>query len=121
IPLIHISTDYVFDGCKGAPYVETDAANPTGVYGASKLVGENAVLATGARAIILRTSWVYAAEGRNFVRTMLGLAATRPHLRVVADQRGCPTAAQDLAAAILCIADRLATTGWQDRYRGIYH
>ena len=121
IPLIHISTDYVFDGTKGAPYVETDATNPTGVYGASKLVGENAVLATGARAIILRTSWVYAAEGRNFVLTMLGLAARMPRLRVVADQQGCPTAAQDLAAAILRIADRLATIGWQDSYRGVYH
>jgi dTDP-4-dehydrorhamnose reductase len=121
IPLIHISTDYVFDGAKGAPYVEVDATNPTGVYGASKLAGEQAVQATWARAIILRTSWVYAAEGRNFVRTMLNAASRTGHLRVVADQIGCPTAADDLAAAILLIADRLATGGWEDAYRGIYH
>jgi dTDP-4-dehydrorhamnose reductase len=121
IPLIHVSTDYVFDGDKGAPYVETDAPNPTGVYGASKRAGEAAVLATGAHAIILRTSWVYAATGRNFVLTMLNAAAKTGHLRVVADQQGCPTAAQDLAAAMLRIADRIAAAGWNDRYGGIFH
>ena len=121
IPLIHVSTDFVFDGTKGAPYVEEDAPNPTSVYGASKLAGEVAVRAACARAIVLRTSWVYAATGRNFVLTMLNLARTRDHLRVVADQRGCPTAADDLAGAILGIADIIARDGWQDRFAGVFH
>jgi dTDP-4-dehydrorhamnose reductase len=120
IPLIHISTDYVFDGLKGAPYVETDPTSPTGVYGATKLAGEQAVAASGARAIVLRTSWVYAESGKNFVLTMLNAARKINALRVVADQRGCPTAAADLAAAILSIADRLAD-GWDDRLAGIHH
>ncbi len=120
IPLIHISTDYVFDGLKGAPYVETDPTSPTGVYGASKLAGERAVAAAGARAIVLRTSWVYAETGRNFVLTMLNAARKTNQLRVVGDQRGCPTAAADLAAAILSIADRLAD-GWDDALGGVYH
>lgn len=120
VPLIHISTDYVFDGLKGAPYVETDPTGPTGVYGTTKLAGEHAVMASGARAIVLRTSWVYAASGKNFVLTMLNAARKTSQLRVVADQRGCPTAAADLAAAILAIADRLGD-GWQDGFGGIYH
>jgi dTDP-4-dehydrorhamnose reductase len=121
IPLIHVSTDFVFDGGKGAPYVEGDAPNPTSVYGASKLAGEQAVLAVCRQAVVLRTSWVYAASGRNFVLTMLNLARTRDHLRVVADQRGCPTAAADLAQAILAIADRIGREGWQERFAGIFH
>jgi dTDP-4-dehydrorhamnose reductase len=120
IPLIHISTDYVFDGLKGAPYTEADPTGPTGVYGASKLAGERAVAASGARAIVLRTSWVYAPSGRNFVLTMLNAARKTGHLRVVADQRGCPTAAADLAAAILAIADRLRD-GWDPALGGVYH
>lgn len=120
IPLIHISTDYVFDGDKGAPYVETDQPNPTGVYGATKLAGERAVLAAWPRSIVLRTAWVYSAGGRNFVRTMLNAARKTDQLRVVADQKGCPTAAADLADAILGILDRL-DGGWQDAYAGIYH
>lgn len=121
IPLIHVSTDYVFDGRKGAPYVETDPTAPQGVYGATKLAGERAVLAACTRAIVLRTSWVYSPTGRNFVRTMLNAAQRTNRLRVVGDQLGCPTSAPDLAEAILAIAQRIATDGWQDRYAGVYH
>jgi len=121
IPLIHISTDYVFDGSKRAPYVEDDATGPTGVYGATKLAGEQAVLASGAQAIILRTAWVYAAEGKNFVRTMLGAAQRVPKLRVVADQIGNPTCADDLAAVMLAITRRILAEGWQPEFGGIYH
>jgi dTDP-4-dehydrorhamnose reductase len=121
IPLIHISTDYVFDGTKGAPYVETDPTHPTGVYGLTKRDGENAVLATAARAIILRTAWVYAPYGKNFLRTMLKAAQRTNVLRVVADQHGTPTAAPDLAAAILAIAEKIRAEGWQDSYSGIFH
>lgn len=120
IPLIHVSTDYVFDGTKAAPYVETDPTNPTGVYGATKRAGEEEVLALCPKAVILRTSWVYASEGKNFVLTMLGAARRLPKLRVVADQRGCPTNADDLADAVLAVAARLGD-GWRDEYRGIFH
>ncbi len=120
VPLIHISTDYVFDGTKGAPYVEIDATRPTGVYGASKLAGEHEVLAISPRTIVLRTSWVYAPTGKNFVRTMLRVGAERDRLRVVADQRGCPTPAADLADAILAIAARLRA-GWRDSFAGVFH
>jgi dTDP-4-dehydrorhamnose reductase len=121
VPFIHVSTDYVFDGAKGAPYTEEDATNPTGVYGATKRDGERAILATGAKAIILRTAWVYAAHGKNFARTMLNAARKTSTLRVVADQRGTPTAAPDLAAAILDIAAILRRDGWASKYRGIFH
>jgi dTDP-4-dehydrorhamnose reductase len=120
VPLLHVSTDYVFDGEKGAPYVETDPTSPTGVYGATKLAGEEAVLAACPRAIVLRTSWVYSATGKNFVRTMLGAAQKLPKLRVVADQKGCPTAARDLAAAILQVADQVAA-GWREEFAGVFH
>jgi dTDP-4-dehydrorhamnose reductase len=121
IPLVHVSTDFVFDGRKGAPYAETDPPSPQGVYGASKLAGERAVLDSGARAMVLRTSWVYAPEGKNFVLTMLSAARRTDRLRVVADQKGCPTAASDLAQAILAIAARLRQTGWQGEYAGTFH
>jgi dTDP-4-dehydrorhamnose reductase len=120
IALIHVSTDYVFDGAKGAPYVETDPTHPTGIYGASKLAGEQAVLRAGGRAVILRTSWVYGPTGRNFVLTMLNAAKKTDRLRVVADQRGCPTATPDLARAILDVAAAVRG-GWHDDWGGVYH
>jgi dTDP-4-dehydrorhamnose reductase len=120
IPLIHVSTDYVFDGLKGEPYVETDPTSPTGVYGATKLAGETAVLAAHPSAVVLRTSWVYAGAGKNFVLTMLNAAKSAPRLRVVADQIGCPTNAADLAAAALSVADCLLAAP-RDELGGIYH
>jgi dTDP-4-dehydrorhamnose reductase len=121
IPLIHISTDYVFDGTKSTPYQESDPVGPQGVYGASKLAGEQAVFGAGGKPIILRTAWVYAPTGKNFVRTMLTVGKTRDRLTVVGDQFGCPTAASDLAAAILAIIARIDRTGWNPAYAGIFH
>ncbi|GBQ79822.1 dTDP-4-dehydrorhamnose reductase [Gluconacetobacter johannae DSM 13595] len=121
IPLIHVSTDYVFDGTKGAPYREDDPIAPRTTYGRTKAEGEQAVLAAHARAIVLRTAWVYAAHGRNFVRTMLNAGATHPTLRVVGDQQGNPTSADDLARAILDIVAAIRATGWRDAYAGIFH
>lgn len=121
IPLIHVSTDYVFDGDKGEPYVETDPTSPTGVYGRTKAEGEQAVLAACSRSIVLRTSWVYSATGRNFVRTMINAGARNPTLKVVSDQYGAPTSADDLAAAMLDIVARIEGGGWSDAYAGIYH
>ena len=121
VKLVHISTDYVFDGRKGAPYVEEDATAPTGVYGATKLAGERGVLAAGGQCLVLRTSWVYSATGRNFVRTMLATARKTGRLRVVADQTGCPTAAADLAECILNIAGRIGHDQWRDEHGGVFH
>jgi dTDP-4-dehydrorhamnose reductase len=121
IPLIHVSTDYVFDGTKPTPYVETDPVAPQGVYGASKLAGEEAVRLSQAKAVILRTAWVYAATGKNFVRTMLAVGKTRDRLTVVADQHGCPTTAAELAEAVLAIIARVNQTGWDPAYKGIFH
>ena len=126
VPLIHVSTDYVFDGRKPAPYVETDPTAPQSVYGATKLAGEQAVLASGAQAIVMRTAWVYSATGKNFIRTMLNAAQRiqaqgEGRLRVVADQHGCPTSADDLADAILNIATNILSNGWQPGFGGVVH
>lgn len=118
IPLIHVSTDYVFDGTKPRGYLETDPIAPLGVYGQSKAAGEQAVRDAQPQHVILRTAWVYGEFGQNFLKTMLRLAATRDELRVVADQRGCPTSTRDLADAILRIAPRLAA---REAVWGTYH
>jgi dTDP-4-dehydrorhamnose reductase len=118
VPLLHISTDYVFDGAKDSPYVEDDATGPLGVYGASKLAGEEALRARLPRHIILRTAWVFGAQGANFVKTIARLAAERPELRIVDDQRGGPTPAGAIADALLAIADAVqgGAAAW-----GTYH
>jgi len=120
IPLIHISTDYIFDGRKGAPYVEDDEPAPLNAYGRSKLAGEHGVRAGNRRHVILRSSWVYSPYRKNFVRTILRLAAERDNLTIVADQRGCPTAARDIAQACLAIAMRCASDRDRIPY-GTYH
>jgi dTDP-4-dehydrorhamnose reductase len=127
IPLIHISTDYVFDGSKSSPYVETDATNPLGVYGQSKLAGEQEIQQVQAQHpefqyAILRTAWVYGAQGKgNFVKTMLRLGAERPEVRVVDDQIGTPTWSGDIAKAITGLAERFLTPDSSEAPSGIYH
>ncbi|MGH8539607.1 MAG: dTDP-4-dehydrorhamnose reductase [Stenotrophobium sp.] len=107
IPLLHISTDYVFDGKKPTPYLESDPATPVGIYAVSKWEGEQRVRAELSEHIILRVSWVFGAHGGNFVKTILRLARERPELRVVADQKGCPTHAGAIAEALLSLAKRV--------------
>nr|WP_314262206.1 dTDP-4-dehydrorhamnose reductase [uncultured Devosia sp.] len=121
IPIIHLSTDYVFDGSKPSPYVESDKTNPLGVYGATKLAGERAVASATHNHAILRTAWVYSPFGNNFLKTMLKLAATRPELRVVDDQRGNPSSAFDIADAVIKIAANLIDRPNDQALRGTFH
>jgi dTDP-4-dehydrorhamnose reductase len=121
IPLVHISTDYVFNGDSEDPYFEDDATAPLGVYGASKLAGEAAVRAFLDRHVIVRTAWVYGVHGHNFVKTMLRLGAERELVRVVADQRGSPTFAGDLADALLVLSRRLIKEAPPEEAYGTFH
>ena len=114
--LIHISTDYIFDGNAAVPYKEDDTPAPLSVYGRTKLAGEKAIVESSCESIILRTSWLYSEFGRNFVKTMRGLMSTRPEIKVVADQFGTPTYAGDLAKAIVEIIE----SGQLSKY-GTYH
>lgn len=116
--LVHVSTDYVFGGTKNnTPCKEDEPANPTGVYGVTKLHGEQAIMATGCHYIIIRTAWLYSEFGKNFLKTMLNLTATKPQLKVVFDQVGSPTYAYDLALAIFDIVENRKYEGND----GIYH
>lgn len=117
--LVHFSTDYVFDGAAGQPYVESDRVAPQSVYGASKLAGERAVIDSGADHLILRLSWVYGNDGGNFYKTMLRLAAERPTLRVVADQWGVPNYTADLADAVAIAINRPRAE--LAKLAGLYH
>jgi dTDP-4-dehydrorhamnose reductase len=120
IPIIHLSTDYVFDGMKSKPYAEIDAVGPVSAYGRTKLQGERALLEATDNVVILRTAWVYSPFGKNFVKTMLRLAETRDRVNVVADQIGNPTSALDIADGIFKIARNL--TEDDDRsLRGVFH
>ena len=119
-PLIHYSTDYVFDGTKGTPYVEDDAPNPVNVYGESKLAGERAVQEAGGAAVILRTSWVYGLRGRNFLLTMRRLAAEKAQLNIVDDQIASPTWSRMIAETTAAAVARAGVGGLQER-AGLYH
>lgn len=121
VPLIQISTDYVFDGALPRPWRESDATGPLGAYGRSKLAGEQAVAASTEDYAILRTAWVYSPYGGNFVKTMLRLAETRDELGVVADQLGSPTSALDLADAVIAVAKALVANPRDASLRGIFH
>lgn len=127
VPMVHYSTDYVFDGTRSGAYVEEDAPNPQNVYGKSKLAGERAIAESGCAHLILRTSWVYGTRGKNFLLTMLRLGAERDHLDVVADQYGAPTWANTVAVATShVLAQVMAKTeddrkAWWQTYSGLYH
>ncbi len=118
--MIHYSTDYVFDGAKPTPYVEDDPPGPLGVYGQTKLAGEQALAVAGIPYLVLRTSWVYGVRGKNFLLTILKLAAEKPELRIVADQVGAPTWSHDIATATAKIASRWVANSYHAQ-SGIYH
>ena len=119
--LVHYSTDYVFDGAKTTPYVESDATNPLGTYGATKLAGEQAVCAAGADYLIFRLCWVYGARGQNFMLTMQRLAREREKLRVVRDQIGCPTWSRMIAEATALAITQVLASPERSTYCGTYH
>jgi dTDP-4-dehydrorhamnose reductase len=121
IPIVHLSTDYVFDGELDRPYRETDPVGPVSVYGRSKLAGEQAVSAATSNHVILRTAWVYSPFGKNFVKTVLRLAATRDELSIVADQHGSPTNALDIADGVLSICRNLLSRPADGSLRGVFH
>ena len=121
VSVIQLSTDYVFDGSKTSAYVEEDRVAPFSAYGVSKLAGEHAVAAANGEHVILRTAWVYAPFGKNFVRTMLALAQSRDEVRVVADQHGCPTYAPEIAVAIIGVARNILSNRSEPLLRGIFH
>ena len=121
VPLVHVSTDYVFDGTLGRPYAESDPTGPIGVYGASKLAGEQAVLAAhGDNSAVLRVAWVYSPFGANFVKTMLRLAGDRDEVSVVADQFGNPTSALHIADGIIRVATNMVSDSYAE-LRGVFH
>ncbi len=111
IPIVQVSTDYVFDGSKPTPYVETDPVNPLGVYGRTKEAGEEAVRNANVRHAVIRTAWVVSADGQNFLDTMLRLGATNSEVSVVDDQLGCPSSANDIAEALICVAGNVPHGG----------
>jgi dTDP-4-dehydrorhamnose reductase len=123
VAMVHFSTDYVFDGSKDGPYVESDAPAPLNVYGRTKLLGEQAIAATGAAHLILRTSWVYGMRGHNFLLTMLRLARERGELRVVSDQQGAPTWSRTVAQATadILVQARRGGGDWWEQHGGLYH
>jgi dTDP-4-dehydrorhamnose reductase len=121
VPVVHFSTDYVFDGAKPTPYLETDAPDPIGGYGASKLAGELLLHLAQPRSVTFRTAWVCSPHGGNFVKTMLRFGAEREELRVVADQRGAPTFAADLAEAAIAVLPKLIAAPAGDPCFGVFH
>lgn len=120
VPVIHLSTDYVFSGDKIGAYIETDSTGPIGIYGKTKLEGEKLLAGATSNHVILRTAWVYSPYGNNFVKTMLRLGETRDELNVVADQYGCPTYAPEIARACIAIAERILMDK-SPKLRGIFH